>query len=84
MTKTQEQRERILAYYKSKTPIFLITESDKWISGYINDEPGEFKFFVLDWRELKPVPIMYVDIRLFEPFEGDFSKLPLPKYLEEK
>lgn len=84
MDKTQETRNRIFDYYKSKTPIFIITKTDQWISGYINSKPEELKFEVLDFRKLIPVRILYSDVHVFKPFEGNYTKLPLPKYLREE
>lgn len=77
----EEKKQRILDYYNSQTPIFLITKSDQWISGYINEQPEELYFFVYDWKENEIIRILYSDLHVFKPYVGDYDRLPKPEYL---
>ena len=79
--KTEETRERIIDYWKTETPLFIITKADAWISGYINEQPSELFFWILHWKDKQAKKIFYKDIHIFKPFEGDFSRLPLPQYM---
>lgn len=78
------KRDRISIYFKAQTPVYIVTNNDDWVGGYIYEEPtNEFYFHVLDWKKNEAVKVHYID---FEPFrlkewKGDLSKLPLPPYM---
>ena len=64
--------------FKTNTPIFLITTSDEWISGYINSDPESLFFTILDYRENEVRKIFYSRVHIAKEFRGDISKLIVP------
>lgn len=76
-------RERALAYFRSEIPCYIVKFNGDWRSGYILCEPGADLFYLMDPQE-PSTPVPYIDIKKFEEYKGDISKLPKPTYLQMK
>jgi len=74
MEQENKYRNRAIAYFKTNTPCYIITEQDEWVNGYIHGEPEEYCFYVLD-KVNGRVRVLYVNISKFEEYVGDKSKL---------
>jgi len=81
MEMENKYRNRAIAYFKTRTPCHIITEQGSWINGYIDGEPEEYCFYVIDKINGR-VKVLYVDIETFEEYVGNRNKLPLPEVIK--
>lgn len=73
-------KKRVEIFLKDNIPAHIVSKENSWFNGYVL-EIFEEHFFFLDRVEGK-VPIFFVDVRIFDFFEGDFRTLKKPDGVE--
>ena len=79
--KEARHKQFILDSFKARSPVFIVTNNDEWISGYINEQPHELYFYVLDKRKKEVIKIFYARIKIAKEYNASISDLPLPQYI---
>jgi hypothetical protein len=72
-----ELKQKAQIFFDKNIPVHIITNSDKWLNGYITEISADF-FIILD-RFDGEQPIFFSEIRIFEKFEGDYFTLKRKK-----
>lgn len=61
-------------------PVHLVLKNGTWLNGYILKTYDDY-FMILD-REDGEVPVFFVDVKIFEVFNGDLDSLKKPEVRE--
>lgn len=75
MDTESELKQKARIFFDKKIPCHIITNSDKWLNGFITETSADF-IMVLD-RFDGEQPIFFSEIRIFEKFEGDYNTLKI-------
>ncbi len=68
-----ELKQKARIFFEKNIPVHIITNSDKWLNGYILELSVDF-FIILD-RYDGEQPIFFSEIEILDKFEGDYSTL---------
>ena len=66
-------KKRIGTFLKDNIPAHIVTKDGSWLNGYIVKVYSDY-FDFLDRKKGK-IPIFFIDIELFEFFNGDMNSL---------
>ena len=74
---TEQVKRKAQVFFEKKIPVHIVTNSDSWINGFITYLGSDF-IMILDRIDKQEIPVFFIDIHIFETFEGDYNSLPKP------